>query len=76
MTNTVITAWEAIGWEDTGDDRYLRVVGGRTLYETATFYDNTPGHMVKLSRIDTRYGIRQIDRYVDPDTLLEVVAAP
>jgi len=65
------TAWDAIGYDGDG---YLRVVGGRTLYETAIFYDHTHGQMVKLVRLDTTDGrLRQINRYVSPDTPLEVV---
>lgn len=67
-----LTAWDAIGYDGDG---YLRIVGGRTLYEAATFYDNTPGDRVKLSRLDTTSDglLRQVNRYVDPDTLLEEV---
>lgn len=67
---TTITAWDAIGYDGDG---YLRIVGGRALYETAIFYDNTPGDRVKLVRLDTRSGLHQVNRYVDADTALEIV---
>lgn len=63
------TAWDLIGW----DDGLIRAKGGRAVYEAVMFYDNTPGDKVKLARLkrsgDLR--IRQISRYVDPDTELE-----
>ena len=68
-----LTAWECIGFDQPG--LYLRVAGGRALYEAAIYYDDTPGEHVKLVRLDTQDGVRQVQRYVDPDTILQVVAA-
>jgi hypothetical protein len=66
-----MTAWEMIGYD--GPD-WIRVVGGRALYEAAIYYDDTPGECVKLARLDaTPTGIRQVSRYVHPDTPVEIV---
>ncbi len=55
------------------DSPYLvRVKGGRTLYEAV---DNFGGEKVRLSRLDTADGLRQVNRYVAHDTTLEVVEA-
>lgn len=61
-------AWDLIGYDG---PHSLRIVGGRTLYEAAIYYDDTPGDRVKLVRIDG--GLRQVNRYVDPDTLIEII---
>lgn len=66
---TIRTAWDFIGYDG---DYYLRLVGGRAKYETAIFYDDTRGEKVKLARLDG--SLRQVNRYVDPDTPVEVVA--
>ena len=67
------TAWDMIGFDGTAGQ--VRVVGGRTLYEAVSYRDDTPGTQVRLSRLvfDTPGKLRQIDRYVDPDTPMEVV---
>jgi len=71
---TVAPAWDFIGFDH--DSYWLRIVGGRARYEAAIYYDDTPGDHVKLVRLDTSTGgIRQIERWVSPDTPLEVVAA-
>lgn len=67
---TVLTAWDFIGYDG---DHYLRIVGGRAKYETAIFSDDTRGDQVKLARLDEG-SLRQVNRYVDPDTPVEVVA--
>lgn len=76
------TAWDLIGFD--GRDGYVRVVGGRALYESVDFRDDTPGGQVRLSRLDHvtvtgepngPWQLRQVNRYVDPDTQLEVVPA-
>lgn len=64
------TAWDFIGYDG---DHYLRIVGGRARYETAIFHDDTRGEQVKLARLDPG-SLRQVDRYVDPDTPIQVVA--
>lgn len=68
------TAWDLIGYGEQQGDGHVRVVGGRTLYELVSFNDCTAGEKVKLSRLSTRGGLHAVERYVDPDTLLEVVA--
>lgn len=68
MTRTD-TAWNLI-------DHYgaVRIVGGRAIYESVVYCDHTHGEHVKLSRIDRGDGdLRVISRYVDPDTILEVL---
>jgi hypothetical protein len=67
------SAWDLIGFDGT-NGLSVRVVGGRTLYEGVIFYDDTRGTRVKLARIDTSSGfLRQVSRYVDADTQLELV---
>lgn len=75
MTATLTaTAWELIGF-DGADGESVRVAGGRALYEAVVFNDATPGEMVRLDRLEVSAGgLRVVNRYVDPDTLLEVVA--
>lgn len=70
MPEHTLTAWDVIGHDG---DEYIRIVGGRTLYETAIFYDNMPGERVKLARLDTTDGLHQVNRYVDADTPVELV---
>jgi hypothetical protein len=63
------TAWLWIGFGGEGGD--LRVKGGRTLYEAA---DNFGGEKVRLARLNvTDNGLRQVNRYVDADTILEFI---
>jgi len=47
----------------------VRIVGGRTLYESAR---NTRNDRVCLSRLETD-PLRQINRYIDWDTPVELV---
>lgn len=65
-----LTAWDVIGYDGPA---HIRIAGGRTLYETAFFYDNGRTHNVRLARLDTKDGLRQVNRYVDPDTEVELV---
>jgi hypothetical protein len=82
------TAWLAIGFEGSPDDvarltevevewtdalAYLRIKGGRALYEDAIYHDSTRGDKVKLGRLDTSAGLNPVYRYVDGDTILEVL---
>lgn len=69
-TDTTYTAWDLIGYDG---DLWLRIVGGRTLYEAAVFNDTTHGHRVRLDRLDTKNGLRVVNRYVDPDTPIRLV---
>lgn len=65
---TTRTAWDLIGW----DDGLIRIKGGTSVYEAVIFYDDTPGDNVKLARVvDDGRRLRQVNRYVDPDTELE-----
>ena len=64
-------AWDFIGYD--GPDA-VRILGGRALYDAVIFYDDTPGDRVKLARLDAGAdGIRQVNRYVDPDTIIQIV---
>jgi hypothetical protein len=75
-TNTVdwwgvVRAWDLIGYE--GDKR-IRIVGGKALYETVIYFDGQRSDKVKLARLDvTPQGLRTTLRWVDPDTLVELV---
>lgn len=66
------TAFDLIGYD--GDDA-IRIVGGRALYDTVLVRDGYDDGNVRLARIDTSNGIRQINRYVHPDTPVELVSA-
>lgn len=49
----------------------VRTLGGRTLYEAV---GNDGGEKVRLSRLaTTEHGLTAVVRYVDADTLLEVI---
>jgi hypothetical protein len=62
---TTITAWELIG-----DEGEFRIVGGRTVYSDVC----SNGGTVRLCRLVAKDGrIHQINRYVDPDTQIEVI---
>lgn len=78
------TAWDLIGfdgfdathWPDDGEHRaaWVRIEGGRALYEAVMYLDSTPGTKVKLARLESApTGLHEVSRYVDPDTLLEIV---
>lgn len=61
-------AWDLIGQEGA-----FRIRGGRSVYEAA-FYAPRDGNRVRLARlVATERGIRQINRWVDPDTEIEVL---
>lgn len=62
----VKTAWELIGFYG-----QVKVKGGRTVYESVDYRDDTPGTKVRLARLGEN--LRQINRWVDPDTELEVI---
>lgn len=62
-------AFELIGHEGT-----FRLPGGRTTYE-AVMYDEAAarGDRPRLARLDTRDGIRQVNRWVDWDQPVEII---
>lgn len=63
-----MTAWDVIGYQG---DKMIRIVGGRTLYETA---QNTRNDEVRLQRLAvTSAGLRIVTRYVKHDTEVELV---
>lgn len=65
------TAWELIGW----DDGLVRIVGGRATYEAVMYDCERDGRCVKLAKLKAEHGgIREIKRYVAPDTRLEIVS--
>lgn len=68
---TIKTAWELIGW----DDGLVRIVGGRATYEAVMYDCERDGRCVKLAKLKAEQGgIREIKRYVEPDTRLEIVS--
>jgi hypothetical protein len=69
MTETR-TAWDLIG-----HDGQFRLPGGRAVYE-AVMYDEASarGDRPRLARVETRGGLRQVNRWVDADQLIEVLA--
>jgi hypothetical protein len=67
-----MTAHDLIGHDG---DQYIRIVGGRTLYESVLVGDGYDGGSVRLVRLDTSDGLRQVNRYVHPDTPVELVWA-
>ena len=71
-----MVAWDLIGFGGAIDGRPadVRIIGGTALYEAVDYNDDTPGCRVRLARLEvTADGFRQINRYVDPDTPLEIV---
>lgn len=67
---TGLTAFDLIGYDG---PYYVRIVGGRTRYDAVLTRDGYVGGNVRLARIDTTDGLRQINRYVGPDTPVELV---
>lgn len=66
-----LTAFDLIGYDG---DQYIRVRGGRALYETVLVRDGYAWGNVRLCRIDVGpLGLRQVNRYVHPDTPVELV---
>jgi hypothetical protein len=70
------TAWDLIGY-----DGGVKIVGGRTTYDSVFYDDSNPRQRrVRLDRlqpVERGFGappkLRTISRYVDPDELLEVI---
>ena len=62
-----VAAWYAIGF----DDGKFRNQGGRAIYEAVMYDASRNGQNVKLARLETDEGVREISRYVSPDTVLE-----
>jgi hypothetical protein len=70
MTNH-ITAFALIGYDG---DQYIRIVGGRALYETVAVRDGYWDGPVMLQRLDVKPdGLRVVCRWVDPLTAVELV---
>jgi hypothetical protein len=66
-----LIAFDLIGYEG---DQWIRVIGGRTLYESVLVRDGYTDGSVRLTRIVVdQDGIRQLNRYVDPETAVELV---
>lgn len=69
-------AWDMIGW----DDGKFVLAGGRTKYDYVGYNAGKNGRMVKLAYLkmpekqelgkSLTHGIRQISRFVEPDTVL------
>lgn len=63
------TAWQlAADWEwmDAGLEAVR--VGGRVAWETVTCTKGGDGQTVRLSRLETRNGLRAVNEHVSPDT--------
>lgn len=68
------TVWDLAADWSWMDTHRFRFVGGKTIYESATATWPKRGNpKVKVERIDSRYGIKQIRRYVDAMTPIELV---
>lgn len=66
---TVVRAWDLIG-----HDGSFRLAGGRTIYEAVMYNEATArSTRVRLVRLDTGGGLHQVNRWVDPDTPVEVL---
>jgi hypothetical protein len=69
------TAWDLIGW----DNGPIRIAGGRTVYEAVLYNDHNGGHLVKIARLETvardngKACVREVSRYVEPDTLIDIL---
>ncbi len=64
---TIQTAWDLIG-----DEGSFRILGGRTVYEAVEYVSTEES--VKLAYLaPTDDGIRQVSRYVHPETPIEVL---
>ncbi len=65
------TAWDSIGW----DDGEFIIKGGRAKYQAVLFNCANRGERVKLARLETliengRQKVREVSRYVAPETVL------
>lgn len=73
METIKCTAWDCIGnYSDLIDNTYsIRVIGGKIIWEMA--FPVRGYQRVRLARLITNDGIRQINRYVNPDTPVELI---
>jgi hypothetical protein len=69
----LLTAFDLIGYDG---DQYIRIAGGRALYETVAVRDGYQDGPVMLQRLDVQPdGLRVVNRWVDPLTRVELVDA-
>jgi len=69
MATDTAPAFELIGREG-----QFRLSGGRTIYEAVMYNESSArSDRVRLARIDTANGIRQINRWVDWHQPIEVI---
>ena len=62
-----LPAWKLIGW----DDGFIRIKGGRTMYESC---DGSGGKNVLLQRLDcTGDWPKSIRRYISADAMIDVM---
>lgn len=63
------TVWDNIGW----DDGPFRIKNGRVLYEAIMYNCHNGGDKVKIARLEVspNMKIREVSRYVSPDTIVE-----
>jgi hypothetical protein len=66
--DTFVAAWSLCG----GDGKF-QIRGGRTIYESIGASTTERTDRVRLMRLDTSRGLSQIDRWIDPDTEIEVI---
>jgi hypothetical protein len=71
LADRTYTAWELAGdwwWVDAG--LWAVTEHGRTRYETVTACN---GDRVRLWRLDTRNGLNEVHRYVEPELPMRLV---
>jgi hypothetical protein len=60
-----------------GHEGRFRLPGGRTVYEAVLYDEATArGARPRLARLETAGGLRQVNRWVDWDQPVEVIAGP
>ena len=71
-----VKAWDAVGHDGT-----LRIKGGTAIYDAVDhFCDRQRTNRVRLARLGeyegtNAFGIHQTNRWVEPDTILEILQA-
>jgi len=66
---------EVIAWDLIGELGAFRLPGGHTVYESVLYSCETArSNKVRLARLTSKDGyLHQINRYVDPDQIVEVL---
>ncbi len=65
-------------WDLIGSHGLLRLPGGRAVYHDVMYTMATArGNRVRLARLEARpYGLRQVNHWVDPDQMVELLHKP